>query len=220
MCLVYPTIVSVACPKQLFQDSYQLSLHSLARLLLGDVVTYRATDSTARSNCSLTCKFSYVSPGVQVKHADGKEEVSEGWSSGFLDQIGKLVQSRYGLLSILIIHVSLTERPSGLGSIVKREFEQVGGQPGKNGLIMTAGQPVGRGLTRRAAQDLGLVEGTPVGSAVIDAYAGWVGTIAAKSDADKSTGRLKLEESNHRLAACAGTSTCHIVQVSVGGSTA
>jgi ribulose kinase len=109
-------------------------------------------------------------------------------------------------------------RPQGLGSIVKREFEQVGGQPGKNGLIMTAGQPVGRGLTRRAAQDLGLVEGTPVGSAVIDAYAGWVGTIAAKSDADKSTGRLKLEESNHRLAACAGTSTCHIVQVSVGGS--
>ena len=78
---------------------------------------------------------------------------------------------------------------------------------------MTAGQPVGRGLTRRAAQDLGLVEGTPVGSAVIDAYAGWVGTIAAKSDADKSTGMLKLEESNHRLAACAGTSTCHIVQV-------
>ena len=45
-------------------------------------------------------------------------------------------------------------------------------------------------------------------------YAGWVGTIAAKSDTDKSTERLKLEESSHRLAACAGTSTCHIVQVS------
>jgi ribulose kinase len=34
---------------------------------------------------------------------------------------------------------------------------------------LTAGQPVGNGLTKQAAEDLGLVEGTPVGSAVIDA---------------------------------------------------
>jgi ribulose kinase len=94
----------------------------------------------------------------------------------------------------------------------------VGGQPGKNGLILTAGQPVGQGLTEKAAKDFGLLPGTPVGSAVIDAYAGWVGTIAAKSDTDRSTGRLKLEESSHRLAACAGTSTCHIVQVGPRGS--
>ncbi|KAG7529414.1 hypothetical protein FFLO_05686 [Filobasidium floriforme] len=154
-------------------------------------VTYRATESIARSNCSLTCKFSYVSPGVKVKHLDGKEESSEGWSAGFLNKIG-------------------------LESLVKRDFEQVGGQPGKNGLIMTAGQPVGTGLTERAAKEFGLLPGTPVGSAVIDAYAGWVGTIAAKSSADKSTERLKLEESSHRLAACAGTSTCHIVQSDKG----
>ena len=51
-------------------------------------MTYRATDSIARSNCSLTCKFSYVSPGVNVKHLDGKEETSEGWSRGFLNKIG------------------------------------------------------------------------------------------------------------------------------------
>jgi hypothetical protein len=50
-------------------------------------------------------------------------------------------------------------------------------------------------------------------------YAGWIGTIAAKSFSDKSTERLKLEESSHRLAACAGTSTCHIVQVSRVGRT-
>lgn len=36
--------------------------------------------------------------------------------------------------------------------------------------MLTAGQPVGSGLTREAAEELGLVEGTPVGSAVIDAY--------------------------------------------------
>lgn len=154
---------------------------------LPDYLTYRATDSVARSNCSLTCKFSYVAPGVSVKHSDGQEELSEGWSRSFLSKIG-------------------------LKSLVEREFEQVGGTPGKNGLIMTAGQPVGQGLTPRAAEEFGLIAGTPVGSAVIDAYAGWVGTIAAKSDSDKSSERLKLDESNHRLAAVAGTSTCHIVQ--------
>jgi len=58
---------------------------------------------------------------------------------------------------------------AGLESLVKRNFEQVGGQPGKNGLIMTAGQPVGTGLTERAAKEFGLLPGTPVGSAVIDA---------------------------------------------------
>lgn len=58
---------------------------------------------------------------------------------------------------------------AGLESLAHREFEQVGGTPGKNGLVMTAGQPVGKGLTQRAAEELGLLPGTPVGSAVIDA---------------------------------------------------
>lgn len=51
--------------------------------------------------------------------------------------------------------------------------------------------------------------GTPVGSAVIDAYAGWIGTIAAPMSAAEET---TLEEGKYRLAAIAGTSTCHIVQ--------
>lgn len=81
---------------------------------------------------------------MPITHLDGRSETSEGWSSGFLQKIG-------------------------LGSLVERGFEQVGGQPGKNGLIMTAGQPVGNGLTARAAEEFGLLPGTPVGSAVIDA---------------------------------------------------
>jgi len=36
---------------------------------------------------------------------------------------------------------------------------------------MTAGLPIGTGLNKQAADNLGLLEGTPVGSAVIDAYA-------------------------------------------------
>lgn len=40
---------------------------------------------------------------------------------------------------------------------------------GKEALVMTAGLPVGNGLSARAAKELGLVEGTAVGSGVIDA---------------------------------------------------
>lgn len=38
--------------------------------------------------------------------------------------------------------------------------------------LLTAGLPVGRGLSAKAAEELGLLEGTPVGSGVIDACVG------------------------------------------------
>lgn len=53
--------------------------------------------------------------------------------------------------------------------MVKDDFDALGGIAGKNGLVLTAGQPVGGGLSKEAAEELGLVEGTAVGSGVIDA---------------------------------------------------
>jgi ribulose kinase len=53
--------------------------------------------------------------------------------------------------------------------MVADDFDQLGGIPGKNGLVLTAGQPVGNGLSKEAAEELGLVGGTAVGSGVIDA---------------------------------------------------
>ncbi|MBW0470945.1 hypothetical protein O181_010660 [Austropuccinia psidii MF-1] len=97
----------------------------------------------------------------------------------------------------------------GLAEFVENDFKQVGGSPGKSGLILTAGQPVGTGLSEKAALELGLLPNTPVGSGVIDAYAGWIGTVAAKMDGEKES---NLDTSQHRLCAIAGTSTCHIVQ--------
>lgn len=58
---------------------------------LPDYLTYRATGSLARSNCSLACKYSYVPPGTSMEHAsDGSHEVSkDGWSKRFFDKIGE-----------------------------------------------------------------------------------------------------------------------------------
>lgn len=110
-----------------------------------------------------------------------------GWSPDFLDTIG-------------------------LGSLADTDYAQLGGIPGKNGLVLTAGQPVGQGLTAQAAADLGLAPGTAVGSGLIDAYAGWVGTVAAPATNEPSSAQVSLSSSKHRLAAIAGTSTCYCVQ--------
>ncbi|KII96035.1 hypothetical protein PLICRDRAFT_48957 [Plicaturopsis crispa FD-325 SS-3] len=110
-----------------------------------------------------------------------------GWQSDFFDKIG-------------------------LGEVHKEGYRQLGGRTEEE--VLSAGMPVGQGLSKKSAQEFGLLEGTPVGSGLIDAYAGWMGTVAARY---KENGKLSpmlpnLDESRHRLAAVAGTSTCHIVQ--------
>jgi ribulose kinase len=50
------------------------------------------------------------------------------------------------------------------------DFKQLGGDPVHgDSLVMTAGLPIGTGLHKQAADDLGLLAGTTVGSAAIDA---------------------------------------------------
>lgn len=152
---------------------------------LPDWLSYRATRSTARSNNSLGSKFTYVTPSI-------KGAYPSGWDPKFLEQVG-------------------------LGDLVQQDFEPLGGSPDKNGLVLTGGLPIGNGLTKPAAEELGLAEGTAVGSSVIDAYAGWIGTVAARSakkGEELPKEAVAFEECATRLAACAGTSTCHIVQVS------
>lgn len=62
---------------------------------------------------------------------------------------------------------------------------------------------------------MGLPAGIAVGSGVIDAYAGWIGTVGAKVDlgeAKDKTGAAAndVRQAFTRLAAVAGTSTCHL----------
>lgn len=58
-------------------------------------------------------------------------------------------------------------------------------------------------------------QGIPVGSGVIDAYAGWIGTVGAKveltaDELDTSVPKNDVTQAFSRLAAVAGTSTCHL----------
>lgn len=62
---------------------------------------------------------------------------------------------------------------------------------------------------------LGLPQGIAVGSGVIDAYAGWIGTVGAKVDPehgapDHTHAQNDMAQAFTRLAAVAGTSTCHL----------
>jgi nuclear pore complex protein Nup93 len=69
-------------------------------------------------------------------------------------------------------------------------------------------------LSEKAGAQLGLPAGVAVGSGVIDAYAGWVGTVGAKADLaslETSEGpKDDVSQAFSRLAAVAGTSTCHL----------
>ena len=76
---------------------------------------------------------------------------------------------------------------------------------------MSAGELVGH-LCEKSAAELGLPAGIAIGSGVIDAYAGWIGTVGAKVNLGSGSEIPKADktEAFSRLAAVAGTSTCHL----------
>lgn len=108
--------------------------------------------------------------------------VGEGWDPEFFEQIG-------------------------LGCLVPEHFERLGG----NQVPLQAGDVVGDGLTKQVAEAWGLLPGTPVGSAIIDAYAGAVATLGANSTERKDALIDSLKtQGPRRLAIICGTSSCHI----------
>ncbi|KAK9464057.1 uncharacterized protein V1516DRAFT_669439 [Lipomyces oligophaga] len=150
---------------------------------LADYLTHRATKKETRSFCSLVCKQGYVPVGI-----DGSVK---GWSADFLEAIN-------------------------LPELVHDNFRRIGGVLGVNNTILSAGEYLG-GLCAVAAEEMGLEINTAVGSGVIDAYSGWIGSAAAPiNKADSNWVEPNYGPDNdinlsvHRLAAVAGTSTCHL----------
>ncbi|KAK5001150.1 hypothetical protein LTR66_000119 [Elasticomyces elasticus] len=148
---------------------------------LTDALTHMATGNETRSFCSVVCKQGFVPVGV-----DGSVK---GWQEDFLTDIG-------------------------LKDLCEDNFKRMGGVDGVNGKYFTAGEKIGT-LSERAAADIGLPAGIAVGSGVIDAYAGWIGTVGAKVNLssgglDPTHAKNHVSQAFTRLAAVAGTSTCHL----------
>lgn len=97
----------------------------------------------------------------------------------------------------------------GLGCLKDKKYSPLGGIEGHNGEYLSAGELVGS-LSESAAKDMGLPAGIAVGSGVIDAYAGWIGTVGAKTGSSQPA-KTDISESFSRLALVGGTSTCHLV---------
>ncbi|GMG20203.1 unnamed protein product [Ambrosiozyma monospora] len=151
---------------------------------LGDWLTFRATDKETRSFCSTVCKQGFVPEGILP---DGRT----GWSEEFLNKID-------------------------VPELAEDNFRRLGGLTGKTGKWLSAGETVGQ-LSEAAAEELGLTTDCYVSSAVIDAYAGWIGTAAAQTEipipelVEQDATKPGIAKSSGRLAAVAGTSTCHII---------
>jgi D-ribulokinase len=84
----------------------------------------------------------------------------------------------------------------GLGDLASDSCAKIGNE------IVAPGTPLGVGLTKSAARDFGLLEGTPVGASLIDAHAGGVGTIGGREKSGQSVDVCR------RLAYIMGTSAC------------
>jgi D-ribulokinase len=125
---------------------------------LADYLSFRATGSTARSICTLACKWNFLAH-------------EQRWSNSYFERIG-------------------------LGDLASNSYAKIGND------IVAPGTPLGAGLTKSAAHDFGLQEGTPVGASLIDAHAGGVGTIGGREKSGASVDVCR------RLAYIMGTSAC------------
>jgi len=88
-------------------------------------------------------------------------------------------------------------RAIGLEDLAGDGFKRIGTD------IVAPGAALGTGLCSQAAADLGLLVGTPVGAALIDAHAGGIGTLGAVEN--RALGSADI---GRRLAYIFGTSAC------------
>ena len=147
-------------PKLLWLKRYLSSTYRSAGHFfdLADYLSFRATGSTARSICTLACKWNFLAH-------------ERRWSDSYFERIG-------------------------LGALASDAYAKVGSE------IVVPGTPLGAGLTRPAACNLGLLAGTPVGASLIDAHAGGVGTIGGRERSAEPVDVCR------RLAYIMGTSAC------------
>ena len=179
---------------------------------------HRALDQTARINRSGSKVLDYVggtmSPEMETpKLLWLKENLAESWARAahFFDLPDFLTWRATGaetrsLCSAVCKWTYLGHekrwddgyfRSIGLGDLADEGFARIGVD------IQPPGDVVGT-LNARAAEELGLRAGIPVGASAIDAHAGGIGVIGARLDEGGDADMLR------RLALIGGTSSCHM----------
>ncbi|KRF84546.1 uncharacterized protein Dvir_GJ13420, isoform B [Drosophila virilis] len=88
-------------------------------------------------------------------------------------------------------------RGADLEELTRDKFAALGSD------VQPPGKPVGKGLSQRAASELGLDVGTVVSTSLIDAHAGALGMFGCRADEGD-------DDVQGKMALIAGTSTCHM----------
>ncbi|OMQ21020.1 FGGY-family carbohydrate kinase [Serratia oryzae] len=86
----------------------------------------------------------------------------------------------------------------GLEDLLEHDAAKIGSD------VKMMGEPLGYGLTQRAASEMGLIAGTAVSVSIIDAHAGTLGTLGATGVSGE------VADFNRRIALIGGTSTGHM----------
>lgn len=86
----------------------------------------------------------------------------------------------------------------GLEEVLEHDAAKIGSD------VKMMGEPLGHGLTQRAASEMGLIAGTAVSVSIIDAHAGTLGTLGATGVSGE------VADFNRRVALIGGTSTGHM----------
>ncbi|AEF47891.1 FGGY-family pentulose kinase [Serratia sp. AS12] len=86
----------------------------------------------------------------------------------------------------------------GLEDVLEHDAAKIGSD------VKMMGEPLGHGLTQRAAGEMGLIAGTAVSVSIIDAHAGTLGTLGATGVSGE------VADFNRRVALIGGTSTGHM----------
>lgn len=148
---------------------------------LTDWLTYRATEDDTRSLCTTVCKWTYLGHAHMQQMNSKDSEAMD--ACGWDDVFWEEI---------------------GLGDLVEGRYTKIGRS------MAFPGHPLGSGLTARAAKELGLMEGTPVGTSLIDAHAGGIGVIESVPSTNPNFKEDELEALCHRMVLVCGTSTCHM----------
>ncbi|XP_010525740.1 PREDICTED: FGGY carbohydrate kinase domain-containing protein [Tarenaya hassleriana] len=148
---------------------------------LSDWLSYRATGDDTRSLCTTVCKWTYL--GHAHMHQVSEKDSRDMEACGWDDDFWEEI---------------------GLGDLVDGHHAKIGRS------VAFPGHALGNGLTAAAAQELGLVAGTPVGTSLIDAHAGGVGVMESVPVSESQPKESNPDALCSRMVLVCGTSTCHM----------